>query len=100
MSPLTSPKPPYTSILIQPPDEYGACEVWGSQVTVVPGLGEFDGDGIIGFIYCLSPYWVFLNDHGHPRRVFNSIETLNGWLTELSGRPPTWSGTYCHAEDR
>lgn len=89
----------YLSIIVQPPDGDGAREVWGSHVVSCKGLGSFDSDGIIGFLYEVEGYWVYLNQMGHPIRVFPTIGAVNVWLGSRASKVK-WPATYLQAEDR
>lgn len=77
--------PLYQSITIHPADKNGACEVWAEWIEDMDGL---DTDGIIGWLYNVSGVWVWLNEAGHPTRVFSDAITtslnLHAWLLLLS----------------
>lgn len=89
----------YNHLTIQPPDEDGSHEVWGSNVVTCAGLGTFDTDGIIGYLYQLRTHWVFINEIGHPTMVFASMEELTGWLQALAPSID-WAESYRQPGDR
>lgn len=89
----------YSHLTVQPPDEDGAIEVWGQNVVSCPGLGTFDSDGIIGYLYHVGAHWVFINEIGHPTMVFSSMDELTGWLQGLAPSID-WAETYRQPEDR
>lgn len=83
----------YLKITIQPANLDKAHEVWGAYTTSLAGMGTFDTDGIIGFLYEVGAHWVFLDEAGHPTMVFAEWHELAGWLQSLS---PTvdWPESY------
>lgn len=89
----------YTHLTVQPADDNGACEVWGQFEVSYPGLGTFDSDGIIGYLYHLRAHWVWINEVGHPTMVFSSADELAGWLQALAPSID-WAETYRQPEDR
>jgi hypothetical protein len=91
--------PPYTHLTIQPADDNGAHEVWGQFMVTYPGIGTCNSDGIIGFLYHLGPYWVFVNEVGHPTQVFAAVEELAGWL-QAKAPSIDWAESYRQPEDR
>ncbi len=89
----------YTHLTVQPPDDNGAHEVWSQFVVTCPGMGTFDSDGIIGYLYHVGSHWVFINEVGHPTMVFAVMEELTGWLQSLAPSID-WAETYRQPEDR
>lgn len=89
----------YTHLTIQPPNEDGACEIWAQYTVTCSKLGVFDTDGVIAFLYHVGPYWVWLNEAGHPTMVFSSAEELDGWLQHLSPSID-WAVTYRNESER
>lgn len=85
----------YQTVTIHPPDENGAREVWGEYEERCGGR-VFETDGIIGWLYLIpdqspahsaSSAWVWLNEAGHPTKVFHcfaGIDTLSPWLDTLA----------------
>lgn len=75
----------YSSISIHPADENGAQEVWATWEEDGGNMGVFDSDGIIGWLYRVDDIWVWMNEAGHPTRVFVDGEPdLSEWLLSLS----------------
>lgn len=92
----------YSHLTVQPPNEDGACEVWGAFDVTLKGMGSFASDGIIGYLYKvgISPVrWVWINEAGHPTLVMDSNEEVAGWLQSLSPSID-WAETYRQPEDR
>jgi hypothetical protein len=89
----------YQTVTVHPPDENGACEVWGEYQEECGGR-TFDSDGIIGWLYRMpvqvpaiyedltTPIiWVWLNEAGHPTHVFQTScgqNTLLDYLVTLA----------------
>jgi hypothetical protein len=73
----------YTHIVIHPLNEDGANEVWASYTETHPNMGTFETDGIIGWLYPISDHWVWMNEAGHPTRIFSTCPEAITWLYSL-----------------
>lgn len=87
----------YLSITISPPNDDLAMEVWATWEEHSKRMGTFDANGIIGYLYRVPMtedpqvhMWVWLNEHGHPTRVFGSDEAIPAWLATQCSGPVTW----------
>lgn len=70
----------YTHLVIHPLNEDGAREVWGSYIETRSHLGSFETDSIIGWIYQVDGYWVWVNEMGHPSSCFAEKQDLINWI--------------------
>ena len=76
----TSTRSPYTHIVVHPENEDKNHEVWASFTETHPSMGTFESDALIGWLYPIGPYWVWMNEEGHPTCVFPTREQALSWL--------------------
>ena len=83
----------YSSISIHPSaieDDLSSVhcyEVWATWEEDGGNIGVFDLDGIIGWLYPVEDKettWVWMNEAGHPTKVFMEGTILMSWLKTLA----------------
>ena len=77
---MSSTRSPYTHLVIHPINEDGSREVWATYTETHPHMGTFENDGIIGWIYQVDGYWVWVNELGHPSNCFAEERDLINWI--------------------
>ncbi len=74
----------YTHIVVHAINEDKCHEVWASYTETHSQLGQFDSDGVIGWIYPLCNGYGWLNEAGHITQIFHERDDLIGYLQSLA----------------
>lgn len=72
----------FTHIVVHPLNDDKAHEVWGTYVETHSHMGSFETDGIIGWIYPVNGYWIWVNEMGHPSNCFTHKKDLVDWIKQ------------------